>query len=99
VSKTLDYFSHRHLNYHLPPLDANAATSDRLRRPRGVASAFPAERGGREIRLRERARERDLAVFWGGARPLAWPPLGHGVVAQATPGHLGWLRSPPQAQI
>jgi hypothetical protein len=39
VSKTLDYFSHIHLNHHLPPPNASAAASDRLRQPGGVASA------------------------------------------------------------
>jgi hypothetical protein len=72
---------------------------DRLYRPHGVASVTPAQRErerdsakrereqGREIWPRER--ERDLAIFWGGARP----PLGQA----ATPSHLRWSRGPPRS--
>ena len=91
------------LNHHLPPPDANAATSNHLRWPRGVALATSAERErGREIQPRERVKERDLAerekerdlaIFWAGARP----PLVHEVAAQPTPSHLGWPTSHPRS--
>ena len=98
VSKTLDYFSYRHLNHHLPLLDSSAATSDRLRRPREVALATPAIWGGRAAHPRP----------WGGQR--ATPHPDPGVIVRspqiwiwggspATPTRFGVACWPPQSWV
>jgi hypothetical protein len=101
VSKTLDYFSHSHLNHYLPP-SATSTALDCLCRPCGVASATPTKRdlaereskGERSSQEREGERSRGL-LGWRAATPRPQGGLrGFGWLA-SHPSH-GFHHAPPQ---